>query len=104
MIVIAIAAYVVVCSRSASPYDDLFPRIANGMRRDDVEALLGPPTGAMSREETARILAGRPFDDVDAPPVNLQVATAIGTMAGIGESASSSSMAKSGERSSTLLE
>ena len=77
MIVIAIAAYVVVCSRSASPYDDLFLRIANGMRRDDVEALLGPPTGAMSREETARILAGRPFDDVDAPPVNLQVATAI---------------------------
>ena len=60
----------------SSQYDDLFPHIVSGMRRDVVEALLGPPTGAISRYETARILMGRPFDDVDAPPVNLQVATA----------------------------
>ncbi len=75
-IVIAIVLFAFVRSRSASPYDDLFPRIVHGMRQDAVEALLGPPTGAMTAEATARILDGRTFDDVDAPPVNLQVITA----------------------------
>ncbi len=76
-IVVAITAYAFVRSRSASAYDELFPRIVHGMRQDAVEALLGPPTDAMTPEATARILEGRTFDDVDAPPVNLQVITAL---------------------------
>jgi len=75
MIVIAIAGYTLI-SRSVSPYDELFPRIVHGMRQANVESLLGPPTGTMTPEATARILDGRTFDDVDAPPANRQVATA----------------------------
>ena len=75
MISIALAGYTFI-GRSVSAYDDVFPRIVSGMQVADVEALLGPPTGPMTPEATAHILAGRTFDDVDAPPANRQVATA----------------------------
>lgn len=76
VIAAAVAGWAWFRAPATSRYDDLFPRLRIGMSPADVTALLGPPTGPPSPADTVRILADKPFDDVDAPPLKLKVVTA----------------------------